>query len=260
MPELPEIEVLRHEIEESASGREITGIDVFMKRFEKSGAEAAKKAVGKKISGAERYGKYLFLKAGAEGAVAMHFGLTGSLVPVKGYAKPPAFTRFIIRLDRGGLAYVSPRPFGMIRYVKTPGDFVREKHLGPDAAAISEKDFQALFEGDQGAVKALFMDQEKIAGLGNVYSDEMLFQCGIHPKTPAEKVTPRQAKALYKSMKKVLKATMDVKGDRSKLPESYLVRHRRGKEACPRCGGRVEQLDFSGRRAYYCPACQKLPS
>lgn len=105
------------------------------------------------------------------------------------------------------------------------------------------------------------MDQSQLAGIGNIYSDEILFQARLHPRTRVEKLSDKQIDELYRTMRRVL-TTAIKKGTGSEvlleqLPPRYLLRHREAGGRCPRCGGKVQTLEAGGRTAYYCPKCQR---
>jgi formamidopyrimidine-DNA glycosylase len=112
----------------------------------------------------------------------------------------------------------------------------------------------------RGEIKAALMDQSLLAGIGNVYSDEILFQARLHPKTPAEKLDNKQIDAMYRVMRRVLKTAISKGAGSAELfrraPRTYLLRHRENGAPCPRCGGKVKATKAAGRTAYYCPKCQ----
>ncbi|MFW5699947.1 MAG: zinc finger domain-containing protein, partial [Bacteroidota bacterium] len=101
------------------------------------------------------------------------------------------------------------------------------------------------------------MDQSMIAGLGNVYVDEILFQCRIHPKAKVKDLSGKDYKKLFNIMHKVVDKAIEVDADPDKLPTSYLTGKRREGEKCPSCDGKIEKIKVGGRSGYYCPECQK---
>lgn len=102
-----------------------------------------------------------------------------------------------------------------------------------------------------------YLDATAIAGLGNIYSDEILFQAGIHPKAAVNKLHDEERRALFKKMKEVLDTAIDCKADPEKLPSTYLLPHRSEGEPCPHCDDPLEQIKISGRTTYYCPRRQR---
>ena len=113
------------------------------------------------------------------------------------------------------------------------------------------------FEGARGAVKSALMDQHKLAGIGNIYSDEILFQSRIDPRTDVRKLDRKDLEAMYRNMRKVLKASITAKAELSELPDDFLLRYRKKGAACPDCSGRMGTITIGGRTAYYCPMCQE---
>jgi len=95
-----------------------------------------------------------------------------------------------------------------------------------------------------------------MAGIGNIYSDEILFQARIHPKATVDRLDRDQRGRLFRALKRVLRKAIEVQADPQRLPSSYLISHRDPEERCPRCKGKVEKIEVSGRSGYYCPRCQ----
>jgi formamidopyrimidine-DNA glycosylase len=112
----------------------------------------------------------------------------------------------------------------------------------------------------RGAIKAALMNQSRLAGIGNVFSDEILFQARLHPMTPVGKLDDKDIARLYRTMRRVLKVAIDKGAGAEDLPErlpkSFLLRQRQAGAKCPRCGGEIRTMKANGRTAYYCPRCQ----
>jgi formamidopyrimidine-DNA glycosylase len=102
------------------------------------------------------------------------------------------------------------------------------------------------------------MNQKMLAGLGNIYTDEILFQARIHPKTPVGKLGEEKLRTMYERMRAVLARAIDAKADPGKMPRGFLLPHREEEDACPGCGGKVRKTTVSGRPSYFCPSCQSL--
>ncbi|MBD3249350.1 formamidopyrimidine-DNA glycosylase, partial [Candidatus Woesearchaeota archaeon] len=149
-----------------------------------------------------------------------------------------------------------------IDIAKSIDKFIEEKELGADALSINKKELVELAEDSRGAVKNFLMDQSKIAGIGNIYADEILFQEGIHPKKKIENIDEKQLRKMYSTMKRVLKMGIKKQGER--FPSGYLIGRRRAvsrddeKAAkCPRCSGKIKNMTVGGRSTYYCDKHQK---
>jgi formamidopyrimidine-DNA glycosylase len=136
-------------------------------------------------------------------------------------------------------------------------EFRKEHDLGTDALNLKEEEFLQLLEGKSRSIKGVLTDQHTLSGIGNVYSDEILYQCKIHPKTKTDTLQKGQKKQLFKEMREVLELAIDREGVRSDFPEGYLIRHRNEGEDCPKCKGKIRKIKISGRSTYFCPSCQK---
>jgi formamidopyrimidine-DNA glycosylase len=105
-------------------------------------------------------------------------------------------------------------------------------------------------------LKSTLMNQGKIAGLGNIYVDELLFQTGLHPRTKIDALTEEQLKHVYKTMNTIIEQSLAVEADIEKLPKHYLIPHREPGAPCPRCSGTIEKKTIAGRSTYFCTECQ----
>jgi formamidopyrimidine-DNA glycosylase len=266
MPELPDVEVYRRHLDATCRGRRIAGVRVnsakVLAGVTASGLAALLK--GARIGAARRHGKQLLVDLGAVGWLALHFGMNGSLKHFKDVADDPAYDR--VRFDFADghhLAYINPRQIGRITLTDDADQFVTRERLGPDALdrRLGLVAFQKAVGGRRRDIKSILMDQTVIAGIGNIYSDEILFQAQLHPRTRADRVDPLAMKRLYRAVKKVLKTAV-ARGAGAELrperhPASFLLRQRRRGGLCPRCRGKIATIKFSGRTAYFCPRCQK---
>lgn len=145
-----------------------------------------------------------------------------------------------------------------IGLIDEPAGFVEAEGLCPDAldSRLDRAAFREMLAGRRGMVKSALTGQSLIAGIGNIYGDEMLFQAAIHPKAAARELDEQQANALYRAMRHVLRLAIERQADPERLPRSWLLPHRREGERCPRCGGSIERVKVSRRTGYFCPACQ----
>jgi formamidopyrimidine-DNA glycosylase len=136
-------------------------------------------------------------------------------------------------------------------------EFVRGKGLGPDVLDMDPEMFLDTMGESSAAIKSALMKQEFIAGIGNVYSDEILFQAGIHPKKKASALDQGQLQELFDKAQEVLWTAIESRADPEKMPKSYIIPHRHTDQKCPACGKKLAQEKISGRTAYYCAKCQK---
>lgn len=257
MPEMADVEVLKRYFNAELRGEKIVGVQVLNPALIRMD-DIEGKLTGRKIRGARRYAKYLFLEIDAAGWLVMHFGLTGHLVFEKEKdQKPPAGAMLVIETDRLQIIYKATRVFGMVGWTESPEAFVEEKELGPDAAEIPESEFVERMRAARGAVKPALMDQHKVSGIGNVYADEILFQAKIHPKSSLKDLTVPQLKEIYAEIHRVHEAAVKVGAVRTEMPEWAIMKVRKSSKVCPRCSGKLTDLRLNGRETVVCPNCQK---
>lgn len=261
MPELPDVEILRRYSESTVLYQEITSLEVMAERILEhiQPAQLEDRLVGNSFLDADRHGKHLFLELSSGYWLNLHFGMTGDLKYYKDTADEPEYSKLIIYFDNSyHLALIMPRKLGKVRLLEDPENFVTSKRLGPDAisSSMDYERFKGLFMDSRSMVKSAFMDQQKIAGIGNVYSDEILYQAGIHPRRQFKELSDQELHKLYNTMQDVLQTAIDFQAKPETFPEGTLIKHRREGENCPKCSGRIERIEVSGRAGYYCPTCQ----
>jgi formamidopyrimidine-DNA glycosylase len=264
MPELPEVELFKRHYDRTARGRTIGRVAVKDARLVKpSPARLAARLAGARLGASRRHGKYLLVKLGKRGWLALHFGMNGALRHYAKEAEEPRFDR--LRLDFADghhLAYVNPRRIGRVELVADAGGFIAAEKLGPDALdpRLTPAAFARAVAGRRRDIKSVLMDQSLIAGIGNIYSDEILFQARLYPRARADQLDAATLRRLLATARRVLRTAIR-RGAGSeqgleRLPRSFLLPERRKGGRCPRCGGPVAAARFGGRTAYYCPRCQ----
>lgn len=250
MPELPDVETFRRYAASTALGSTIR--DVYVSR---DVADAAPRIIspiiGSSFSSVERHGKHLFLICD-DRAVRVHFGMTGYF-EFHRTERRIDHERAYFDTDRGRLSFVCPRMLGSVGYA-LPSEFIEHEGLGPDALRIERDRFVDLFSERRGAIKSALMDQHLIAGIGNVYSDEILFQAGFAPDRSDLSVA--QLKRVWRIMRRVLRVSIRHHADVSSYPRTYLTRHREDAVACPKCDGTIRREEFQGRGCYVCDTHQ----
>jgi len=170
-----------------------------------------------------------------------------------------------VRLDfaaDGCLAYSNKRMIGRVGLVDDEDDFIAAEKLGPDAVdpRFDLAAFKTAVLASKRDVKSVLMDQEIVAGVGNIYSDEILFRARINPAACIRQLSPDDIKRLYRSMREVLK-TAAARGAGSeqfteRMPKGALLPERKSGGHCPRCGSPLKSFKVGGRTAYCCPRCQ----
>jgi len=264
MPELPDVEGFKRTAAKCI-GRTVQRIGVGDPGMLKgvSAATVKRRLRGGRIESVRRFGKHLFLDFGRIGSIEMHFGTNGSLRLVKESEPDPPYTRLLLLLNGGGrLAYLNPRRIGDVMLVRDVESFVTEARLGRDALdrGLTLGAFRQLLANRNRDIKSVLMDQECLAGIGNIYSDEVLFQARIHPAAKAEKLSPDRIGRLFRSMKRVLKTAIARRAGSEealeRLPRGFLLRERHQGGHCPRCRTALATMKRAGRTSYYCPRCQ----
>jgi formamidopyrimidine-DNA glycosylase len=226
-----------------------------------SARELARRLKGRRFENSHRHGKHLFVRAGDELWVRLHFGMTGSLAYLNRDEVPPKAARVIFRFaDNCRLAFDDQRKFGEIELIEDVDEFLQTRGLGPDVLEISLSQFKAIVRKHRGAVKAILLNQQLIAGIGNLYADEILFRSRMHPATDAASLSDKNMRRLFRATRYVLERAISLKTDFNRLPKSWLLTHREKRGKCPRCGRALNSAAFGGRTSWFCAHCQKRAS
>lgn len=258
MPELPDVEQFRRYFNATALHQRIRRIHVpapsLLVDTSPQGLGHALK--GRTFVAAERHGKYLFAKLDSGKWLVLHFGMSGALHYSKAGTRPK-YTQLPIEFENGfELYYTAPRKLGRIALTESPRQWIDDRNLGQDALAIGEKAFVERAAQRRGSIKSWLMDQHSLAGIGNIYSDEILFQCRLHPQTPVGDLDDADIRGLYRALRRVLATAIERRAEPERLPDSYLLPHRHDGGRCPRCDTALEHTDTAGRTAWFCPRCQ----
>ena len=277
MPELPEVEVLRRDLDKEVVGKKIKSVEVSgtrsVRRQKKK--EFIDLLEGRKIVSVQRRGKYLVMRLDDPGALVVHLGMSGQLLRAKtAREKPPKHTHVVITFTQGGLLrFVDPRTFGEM-FVAKFDDLDQQvdelAHLGMDPleTAMSWELFGRMLADKKMKLKTLLMDQKFIAGIGNVYSDEILFQAGLRWDRMSDSLSQQEVRRLYRAISETLQDAVKYRGS-SLADEQYLdlfgrpgeyqqyhqVYDREG-ESCQRCRRPIHRARYSNRSTFFCEACQ----
>ena len=251
MPELPEVETIRRQLEKKIVGKTLDGPSISLR-------------VNKKIVGVRRRAKILIIDFSDGSSLLFHLKLTGQLIFNGQLSK---HTRHVFKFsDDSQLIFNDMRKFGWWKYVKDSKDI--EKAFGPEAPEINLKAFQGILKKRLNAkIKPLLMDQKFIAGIGNIYSDEILFAAKVQPLRRVKTLTPKEIKAIWLNIGKILKEAIRKRGtsERDYVDAlgkkgdylKYLKVYRREGQKCSRCGGIVKRIKMGSRSAHFCPKCQR---
>ena len=277
MPELPEVEVVRRDLDDVLRERTLVDVEVGRDRSVRRAPspDAFVDAVrGRDVVGTRRVGKFLVVDLDGVDAIVIHLGMSGQLRVAASSDEPRApHTHVVWSLDDGcQVRYVDPRTFGQM-FVSPVTVGVRPDalaHLGPDALLELDTpdDLAPLLAGRRVAVKTRLMDQQALAGLGNIYSDEILFRAGVRGTRPSGSITEPEVARVHAACHEVLREAVEAGG--SSLADAQYVDlygrpgrfqlahavHARGGEPCPRCSAAIARQRMGGRFGYWCPRCQ----
>lgn len=271
MPELPEVETIKRDLSIKILNQTLKSLSVKDKSYLKRGdlsEDLLKNLQGKKILSMERKGKYL-LFIFEKTALIFHLGLTGALVlnPTSLPENLKKHEILTMHFESDHLHYFDIRRFGKIYLVDHKNLSKFFTSLGKDALEISFEEFRDLIKSHNLKLKSLLLNQSLISGLGNIYTDELLFRAKIHPERPSRSLSEEEIKRLYQMMKALLeeaislrgssvKNYVDGEGKKGSFQERHLVYGKRG-EPCPRCSAPLEYKKIAQRGTTFCPRCQK---
>ena len=258
MPELPEVETFRCYLNKTSVNQVIRDIKVIDDRVLNVDESYLRESVKNyKFKSSTRHGKYLLVNLGKRYLI-MHFGMTGDLKYYNNKDDDPKFSKVIFQFNNDfNLAYISRRMFGRLDLADSIEEFIERKKLGPDAFKMSLKQFRKALKRRTGIIKNVLLNQSFVAGIGNIYSDEILFKTKIHPKTKMDSLNESQVEELFSNIKEVMKFGIEKQGELSIYPNNFLIPHRKKDEFCPNCNSGIVRLEIGGRHGFYCPICQK---
>jgi formamidopyrimidine-DNA glycosylase len=278
MPELPEVEVVRRDLEREVVGKKVKAVDVDAMRTVRrhhNRKQFAGRLVDHKITSVERRGKYLLLQLDGDDVLVVHLGMSGQLLRAKSSREAMAkHTHVVITFTQGGqLRFVDPRTFGEL--FVAPYDGIEQEvdelaHLGIDPleTAMSWDYFGELVAQRHAKLKPALMDQKFIAGIGNIYSDEILFTAGLRWDRMSDSLSPEEVRRLYRSVVETLQDAVKYRGS-SLADEQYVdlfgnkgeyqLHHKvyaREGDPCRRCRQPIVREKAGGRSTFFCAACQ----
>lgn len=279
MPELPEVETLRLQFSQILIGLTIKDIEILKP---KSFVGDKKQIYGAKIRKVRRFAKILVIDFPNALSLAVHLKLTGQLIyrgkrqPQKIVVSDPLLkslpnkhTRVIITFENSDILYFNDlRIFGWMKVVDSNQMINLVQNLGPEPLKdLTYAQFEKILDNSKKPVKLVLMDQEKIAGVGNIYANDALFLAGISPMTEAQKISKEKAKLLFDKLLKVLRDGIrwggasennfrDAFGQMGKKQEHFYVYGRQGEKCLKNCGEKIRRITLGGRGTFFCPRCQ----
>lgn len=262
MPELPEVETYRRELEKKLKHRKITDVTVTPDKvlFGLATSTQIKKAfLGHKVKGFGRKGKYLWMNLEKGICPVFHLGMTGSFIVTDELPQKTKSMKLILEFDDGSVfVFKDPRRFGRMFLLKTPDSPPLSK-LGPDVLndPPTLKQLKEMFADRTAPIKALLLDQSLLSGIGNWMADEILFQARIAPQRKAGTLTAKEILKLRAKMISVTKLAVDKGADSDKYPASWIFHHRWGKRAGQvSTGENIRHTDVGGRTTAWVPELQ----
>lgn len=260
MPELPDVEIFRRYLDATSLHQRIVDVDVRSTYVLKgvSARELADQLKGRRFESSCRHGKHLFVRTDGDFWVQLHFGMTAFLHYFRGEEKISPHPRVLFLFERDyRLAFDDQRMFGEIGLIKDVDEFLKKRALGLDAVHVDLAQFKDITAKRRGAVKSILLNQKLIAGIGNIYADEILFRARIHPATEIARMSDKTLAKLFHAMRHILEKAITAKADVDLMPKSWLFPHRGKHGKCPRCGRKLKSATIGGRTAWFCAHCQK---
>lgn len=257
MPELPEVETYKRYFDLTSLNQVIDDVKIIDDRILLASEKNFMKClIGGKFEETIRHGKYLLAKV-RNCNIVFHFGMSGWLEYFSSEESEPKYSKVIFRFNNGySLAYISIRMFGKLDLAESLETFKKKKNLGPDAYKMSFDEFQGAINRRTAIMKSALLNQDIVCGIGNIYSDEILFKAKIHPKRKINTLNENELEMLFKSIKEVLEYGITHEGELNTYSNSFLIPHRNEEEHCPKCGSIINRYEISGRHGFYCPKCQ----
>jgi formamidopyrimidine-DNA glycosylase len=276
MPELPEVETIRRDLEKEVLSKriktvEVTGLRSIRRHANKK--QFISRLEGQKIDGVSRRGKNLLIDIG-EDLLVVHLGMSGQLLKAAPKDATAKHTHVVITFTVGGqLRYVDTRTFGELYVVakdRLAEDAPELGELGFDPIddVMSWQDFGTKLVRKQAQLKSVLMDQKFVAGIGNIYSDEILWEAGLRYDRPSHTLSIQETRRLYRAIGEVLNEAIKQRGssladetyrDLYGVIGGYQLHHNvyaRDGQPCKRCRHAIGKAKYAGRSTYYCPSCQ----
>ena len=269
MPEIPDLEAIRGFLAPALRGNPVRAAEARLPWLVRTGAAELETLAGATFADVRRRGKFLLFESGDGRTLAVNPMLSGRFRWARAdEPRRPAPALALAFADGHELRYADERRMGRVYLVARGAlDAIPQfADLGPDALAIGEDEFAARLRRKRGRLKSALVDQRFVAGIGNAYADEILWEAGLHPHRAAATLDDGERRALHRAMRAVFGWACPIleahvrHGLRQRKEEwrSHLRVHRRAGRPCPRCGGEVRGRSSGGRETNFCLACQPL--
>lgn len=269
MPELPEVETQLIYLRRIGLGRVIERVTVLEPRIVKSPAATrgncecaagfAKALRGRIMVAARRRGKYLIVELDNATALILHFAMGGELLYFERRGDRPPYTRIDFKLAGGGhLAFTCPRNICRVMVVRDPNQIPHLGRMGPEPLEpeFTRRHLESVLKrSPRRQIKPLLMDQKNVAGIGNIYADEILYASRVRPRRPAGTLNRNETGRIFTAIRRVLRRALETAAEPD-FPRDYLVSRWEEGAGCRRCGNPITRVTIAGRTAYFCSKCQ----
>lgn len=283
MPELPEVETIKNDLNQLVAGKKIKSVDINLaKQIKMPPGRFLKLVQGVKVKKVRRRAKVLIVELSNGYNLVFHLKMTGQLIykkkdklaggghPIKQalLKLPNKYSHVVFNFfDGSRLFFNDTRQFGWVKLVNSSELSKLENEFGPEPLGISFGEFRELFRNKKSVIKPLLMDQKFLAGIGNIYAQEALFCAGILPQRRANTLKNEELHKLYNYLRKILRLAIKMKGTSSRdyvdafgrggSMEKYLKVYRRAGKACKKCKNKLKLVKQAARATVYCNKCQK---
>ena len=261
MPELPDVETVARRLRRTVGGRRITGVRVLAPPTVRSSPPRrfVRELTGRSVRTVDRRGKYLLIRLSGSRTLVVHLRMTGDFTLVPRATPVHPHTRVILQFGRADLRFIDQRRFGHMDLVPSNVEFAPVARLGlePLSASFTLTRWNALVHGRRGTIKSLLLRQDLIAGIGNIYADEILWQARVHPARPAHRLRDGELARLYRIVRRVLRRAVTNLSRYGRPVGRFLEVRGERDMPCPRCGRPIRAASIAGRTTYFCPHCQR---
>ena len=270
MPELPEVETVVRDLRSLLVGRTFAGIEVSRKALRRKWSRSwVATLLGQRVDGIHRRGKWILIDLG-EPWLLVHLGMTGQFTIAGADLPRETHTHIVFTLDDANeLRFRDIRRFGSVTLYSARAKldaFFVQNGLGPEPFDLDGTYWRQSLQNTKRSLKAILLDQTIVAGVGNIYADEALFEAKLHPTKLGMELTPRQAHMLQHSLVAVLRRAIERRGSsirdyvggsglKGHFQHEFRVYGQAG-EPCSRCRAAIEKMTLAGRSTHFCPKCQ----
>ena len=261
MPELPEVNTFQQYFEESALQQKIVEVQVHDEKIIRNidAFRFIEKMTSRKFISSYRRGKYLFAALDNNCHLLFHFGMTGDLKYYQAEEDRPKHERFVFIFQNGfRLGFDCPRKFARILFIEDLKAYIEEINLGEDALRISEKDFLQKMDNRKMSIKGFLLNQKILAGVGNLYADEICYQIRVHPASKVNALPNKKRKAIFKTMQEILQTAIDKTNTYKDDSHSQFFQWRVEGQKLTEGKGIVKSEKIAGRTSYFFEGWQKL--